>query len=160
MAMPNWRGRQGVIRRWSASGRCRDHRRADNLRSFGIPRRGRPACASRADAAPATWDGVLRADLGTRFDRADSQKIEDFLADPVVWSTRHGGRSALPQRERGQRRESRRSEQFCGCDLLRVANCCSAGRLMERSPSSTSFRKSCKRVERPHGQRLLSNAAT
>ncbi|MDB5566363.1 MAG: Orotate phosphoribosyltransferase [Tardiphaga sp.] len=48
----------------------------------------------------ATWDDVLRADLGTRFDRTDSQMIEDFLADPVAWSTRHGGRSELQPRKR------------------------------------------------------------
>jgi orotate phosphoribosyltransferase len=48
----------------------------------------------------ATWDDVLRADLDNRFDLADRKQIEDFLADPVAWSMRHGGRSTLQARRR------------------------------------------------------------
>jgi orotate phosphoribosyltransferase len=44
--------------------------------------------------AMATWDDVLRSEGGMRMRKADRQKIEEFLADPVLWSTRHGGRSA------------------------------------------------------------------
>jgi orotate phosphoribosyltransferase len=47
----------------------------------------------------ATWNDVLRADIG-QFDPADRRQVEDFLADPVAWSTRHGGRSALQSRKR------------------------------------------------------------
>jgi orotate phosphoribosyltransferase len=47
----------------------------------------------------ATWADVLRADIG-QFDPADRRQVEDFLADPVAWSTRHGGRSALQSRKR------------------------------------------------------------
>jgi orotate phosphoribosyltransferase len=47
----------------------------------------------------ATWDDVLRADAG-QLGLADRRQIEDFLADPVAWSTRHGGRSALQSRKR------------------------------------------------------------
>jgi orotate phosphoribosyltransferase len=48
----------------------------------------------------ATWDDILRADLSHRFDPEDRQQIEAFLADPMAWSTLHGGRSALPLRKR------------------------------------------------------------
>lgn len=44
----------------------------------------------------ATWDDILRADLSGQFSDADRKKIEDFLADPTAWSTRHGGRSGSP----------------------------------------------------------------
>jgi orotate phosphoribosyltransferase len=47
--------------------------------------------------ALATWDDILKAD---GFDPADRKEIEDFLADSVAWSMRHGGRSALPARRR------------------------------------------------------------
>jgi orotate phosphoribosyltransferase len=47
----------------------------------------------------ATWDDVLRTDAG-QLGTADRRQIEDFLADPVAWSTRHGGRSALQSRKR------------------------------------------------------------
>jgi orotate phosphoribosyltransferase len=50
--------------------------------------------------AMATWDDILRADLNDRFDLADRKRIEDFLADPIAWSMRHGGRSALQARRR------------------------------------------------------------
>jgi orotate phosphoribosyltransferase len=46
----------------------------------------------------ATWDDILRADLSRRFDPEDRKQIEAFLADPVAWSTFHGGRSALQPR--------------------------------------------------------------
>jgi orotate phosphoribosyltransferase len=46
----------------------------------------------------ATWDDILRADLSNRFDIEDRKQIEAFLADPIAWSTLHGGRSALPAR--------------------------------------------------------------
>src|ERR1700722_80899 len=47
----------------------------------------------------ATWHDILRADV-KQFDSADRKQVEDFLADPVAWSTRHGGRSALQSRKR------------------------------------------------------------
>lgn len=50
----------------------------------------------------ATWDDVLRADLGERLDGRDRKQIEEFLADPILWSTRHGGRSVLRLRNRMQ----------------------------------------------------------
>ena len=46
----------------------------------------------------ATWDDILRADLNERFDPQDRTQIEAFLADPIAWSTLHGGRSALQTR--------------------------------------------------------------
>jgi orotate phosphoribosyltransferase len=48
----------------------------------------------------ATWDDILRADLSQRFDAEDRKRIEAFLADPIAWSTMHGGRSAMPPRKR------------------------------------------------------------
>lgn len=48
----------------------------------------------------ATWDDVLQADLGERLDSRDRKQIEEFLADPILWSTRHGGRSVLQPRNR------------------------------------------------------------
>jgi orotate phosphoribosyltransferase len=48
----------------------------------------------------ATWHDILRADVSKRFDPAQRRQIEDFLADPIAWSTRHGGRSALQPRKR------------------------------------------------------------
>lgn len=50
--------------------------------------------------ALATWDDVLKADLGDRVAPDDRRVLEAFLADPVAWSTHHGGRSALPPRLR------------------------------------------------------------
>jgi orotate phosphoribosyltransferase len=50
--------------------------------------------------ALATWDDVLQADLGGWLDPEDRKQIEGFLADPVAWSTRHGGRSVLQSRNR------------------------------------------------------------
>jgi orotate phosphoribosyltransferase len=50
----------------------------------------------------ATWDDILRADLSYQFDIEDRKRIEAFLADPIAWSTLHGGRSALPARRTSQ----------------------------------------------------------
>jgi orotate phosphoribosyltransferase len=50
--------------------------------------------------ALATWDDVLTADLGSRLGPEDREQIKSFLADPVAWSTRHGGRSVLQSRGR------------------------------------------------------------
>lgn len=44
--------------------------------------------------ALATWADVLAADDEGRLAREDRAEIERFLADPVAWSTRHGGRSS------------------------------------------------------------------
>ncbi|SDN55156.1 orotate phosphoribosyltransferase [Afipia sp. GAS231] len=48
----------------------------------------------------ATWDDIMRIDLSGRLNAGDRAHILDFLDDPVAWSTRHGGRSALPPRKR------------------------------------------------------------
>jgi orotate phosphoribosyltransferase len=48
----------------------------------------------------ATWNDILRADVSKPFDPMDRQQIEDFLADPMAWSLRHGGRSAVQSRKR------------------------------------------------------------
>jgi orotate phosphoribosyltransferase len=48
----------------------------------------------------ATWNDILRADVSTQFDPVDRKEIQDFLADPIAWSLRHGGRSALQSRKR------------------------------------------------------------
>jgi orotate phosphoribosyltransferase len=48
----------------------------------------------------ATWNDILRADVSKPFDPMDRQQIEDFLADPMAWSLRHGGRSALQSHKR------------------------------------------------------------
>jgi orotate phosphoribosyltransferase len=48
----------------------------------------------------ATWRDILRAEVSKRFDPAQRRQIEDFLADPIAWSTRHGGRSAVQPRKR------------------------------------------------------------
>ncbi len=45
--------------------------------------------------ALATWRDVMQADGDAGLKDADRSVIENFLADPVAWSTRHGGRSAL-----------------------------------------------------------------
>ena len=50
----------------------------------------------------ATWDDILRADLSRQFGSEDRKQIEAFLADPIMWSTHHGGRSALPPRKQSQ----------------------------------------------------------
>ncbi len=41
----------------------------------------------------ATWRDVLGSDLRGRLDDENRRRIEQFLADPVAWSARHGGRS-------------------------------------------------------------------
>lgn len=46
----------------------------------------------------ATWADVLRADAGKELAAEDRAEIERFLADPVAWSTRHGGRVSLSPR--------------------------------------------------------------
>jgi orotate phosphoribosyltransferase len=48
--------------------------------------------------ALATWADVLGADAGHRLAAEDRAEIERFLADPVVWSMRHGGRVSLSPR--------------------------------------------------------------
>jgi orotate phosphoribosyltransferase len=50
--------------------------------------------------ALATWGDVLKADLGNRLDAESRKLIEVFLADPIAWSTRHGGRSMVHARKR------------------------------------------------------------
>ncbi|HEX4408889.1 MAG TPA: orotate phosphoribosyltransferase [Xanthobacteraceae bacterium] len=42
----------------------------------------------------ATWADVLRADAANGLATEDRTEIERFLADPIAWSTNHGGRSA------------------------------------------------------------------
>ena len=44
--------------------------------------------------ALATWTDVLRGVAGEQLPGQDRAAIENFLADPVAWSTRHGGRAA------------------------------------------------------------------
>lgn len=48
--------------------------------------------------ALATWGDVLRAEASQRLAPEDRTEIERFLADPVAWSTRHGGRASLAVR--------------------------------------------------------------
>jgi orotate phosphoribosyltransferase len=48
----------------------------------------------------ATWHDILRAEISKPFDPVDRKQIEDFLADPMAWSLRHGGRSAVQSRRR------------------------------------------------------------
>jgi orotate phosphoribosyltransferase len=43
----------------------------------------------------ATWADVLRADTVFGLAPDDHAEIERFLADPVTWSTNHGGRSSV-----------------------------------------------------------------
>jgi orotate phosphoribosyltransferase len=45
--------------------------------------------------ALANWSDVLRAGAGLGLAPEDRAEIERFLADPVAWSTRHGGRASL-----------------------------------------------------------------
>lgn len=53
----------------------------------------------------ASWDDILRADRGEWLSPGDRDTIAGFLADPIAWSTRHGGRSA-PGPRQALRRES------------------------------------------------------
>jgi orotate phosphoribosyltransferase len=48
--------------------------------------------------ALATWADVLSADQGGQLAPKDRAEIERFLADPVSWSTWHGGRASLSPR--------------------------------------------------------------
>jgi orotate phosphoribosyltransferase len=46
----------------------------------------------------ATWADVLRSPAADRISPQDRAEIERFLADPVAWSTKHGGRAKLSVR--------------------------------------------------------------
>jgi orotate phosphoribosyltransferase len=46
----------------------------------------------------ATWADILRSSSADRVSPQDRAEVERFLADPVAWSTRHGGRSKLAAR--------------------------------------------------------------
>jgi orotate phosphoribosyltransferase len=48
--------------------------------------------------ALATWADVLQVPPGQHLSAEDRAAIELFLADPVAWSTRHGGRAARASR--------------------------------------------------------------
>jgi orotate phosphoribosyltransferase len=48
--------------------------------------------------ALANWGDVLRAGADNGLSPEDRAEIERFLADPVAWSTRHGGRARLAPR--------------------------------------------------------------
>jgi orotate phosphoribosyltransferase len=48
--------------------------------------------------ALATWADVLQVAPGQHLSAEDRAAIELFLADPVAWSTRHGGRAARASR--------------------------------------------------------------
>lgn len=48
--------------------------------------------------ALANWGDVLRTEGGGGLAPEDRAEIERFLADPVAWSTRHGGRARLAPR--------------------------------------------------------------
>jgi orotate phosphoribosyltransferase len=48
--------------------------------------------------ALANWGDVLRAGADNGLSQEDRAEIERFLADPVAWSTRHGGRARLAPR--------------------------------------------------------------
>ena len=41
----------------------------------------------------ATWADILRSSAAGKISPQDRAEVERFLADPVAWSTRHGGRS-------------------------------------------------------------------
>jgi len=45
-----------------------------------------------------TWADILRSPAANRISPQDRTEIERFLADPVAWSTRHGGRAKLAAR--------------------------------------------------------------
>ncbi len=46
----------------------------------------------------ATWADILRSPAAGSVSQQDRSEVERFLADPVAWSTRHGGRSKLSAR--------------------------------------------------------------
>jgi orotate phosphoribosyltransferase len=59
-----------------------------------------PGAAARLERAGlklhslATWADVLRADAASALAPENRAEIERFLADPIAWSTKHGGRSS------------------------------------------------------------------
>jgi orotate phosphoribosyltransferase len=46
----------------------------------------------------ATWSDILRSQAAGTMRSEDRAEIERFIADPVAWSTRHGGRASLAAR--------------------------------------------------------------
>lgn len=46
----------------------------------------------------ATWADILPSPAAEKISPQDRAEVERFLADPVAWSTRHGGRSKLSVR--------------------------------------------------------------
>ena len=46
----------------------------------------------------ATWSDILHSQAADTMLREDRAEIERFIADPVAWSTRHGGRASLSAR--------------------------------------------------------------
>jgi orotate phosphoribosyltransferase len=46
----------------------------------------------------ATWADIQRSPAANQMSQQDRAEIERFLADPVAWSTRHGGRARLSAR--------------------------------------------------------------
>jgi orotate phosphoribosyltransferase len=46
----------------------------------------------------ATWSDILRSQTAGTIRSEDRAEIERFIADPVAWSTRHGGRASLATR--------------------------------------------------------------
>ena len=43
----------------------------------------------------ATWADILRSPAANPISPQDRAEIERFLADPMAWSTKHGGRAKL-----------------------------------------------------------------
>lgn len=58
--------------------------------------RERLAAAGLTLHALAGWNDLLRAESGSDLSAADRSEIEHFLADPVAWSARNGGRLTAP----------------------------------------------------------------
>jgi orotate phosphoribosyltransferase len=46
----------------------------------------------------ATWSDILRSQAAGTMRPDDRAEIQRFIADPVAWSTRHGGRASLAAR--------------------------------------------------------------
>ena len=46
----------------------------------------------------ATWADILRSPAAVKISPQDRAEVERFLADPVAWSTKHGGRAKLSVR--------------------------------------------------------------
>ena len=73
-----------------------------------------PGVAERLEAEDltliplATWDDVLRVDVGRRLSEQDRATLDAFRRDPTAWSTRHGGRglaaAGRPRRSDGMPR--------------------------------------------------------